>query len=89
MNDLTVDNNIEIINRREFKMSGVSDVGDLTESSLVLYAENGEINVKGENFKVRKIDTDSGEFEVEGKIQSLVFSEKLPRHSGIFARLLK
>lgn len=75
--------------RGRLTISGVKDVDSFDEETLVLFTDQGEITVRGEQVKVERFSAETGDFCATGTFQSVVYSQRLPKNSGFFARVFK
>ena len=62
-------------NRDKLSLTGVEDVSGFDESLVVLTTSMGELTVRGEGLHIERIDLDSGQLEVRGKVQELSYDE--------------
>ena len=60
-------------NRDKLSLTGVEDVSGFDESLVVLTTSMGELTVRGEGLHIERIDLDSGQLEVRGKVQELSY----------------
>ena len=75
--------------RGRLTISGVKDVDSFDEETLVLFTDQGEITVRGEQVKVERFSAETGDFCATGAFHSVVYSQRLPKNSGFFARVFK
>lgn len=75
--------------RRALTVTGVSDVDSFDETAVVIYTDLGELSVHGEGLHINRLNVESGELTLEGKIQSMAYSEKPSGQGGFFSRLFK
>lgn len=75
--------------RKKLIFSGVTDVGSFDEESITVFTADDEISVKGEKLQVTELNTESGQFCAEGKINSIVYSDKRTKASGFFAKVFR
>lgn len=75
--------------RRALTVSGVSDVDSFDETAVVVYTDLGELAVHGEGLHINRLNVETGELTLEGKIQSMAYSENTSRGGGFFSRLFK
>ena len=68
--------NVNIEDRSKMTVTGVSDVDSFDEQTIVAYTDLGEMLVKGNGLHINKIDLESGDLLVEGKISSISYSEQ-------------
>ena len=73
-------------NRDKLSLTGVEDVSGFDESRVVLTTSMGELTVRGEGLHIERIDLDSGQLEVRGKVQELSYDERAPK-STLWSRL--
>lgn len=73
-------------NRDKLSLTGVEDVSGFDESLVVLTTSMGELTVRGEGLHIERIDLDSGQLEVRGKVQELSYDEHAPK-STLWSRL--
>lgn len=80
MNDVnkntTIIHNLILEGRKKLSVSGVTDVDHFDENTVLLYTNMGELTVKGSNLHVNDLSVTSGEMNVEGDIQSVVYGDK-------------
>jgi len=81
-----------IQNRSVGNISGIRDVVSFDENQVVLDTDMGLLTIKGKNLHVSRLTLEKGEVDVEGTMDSLIYSsnESL-RKSGesILTRLFK
>jgi sporulation protein YabP len=68
--------NAVIENRRSLTLTGVSNIISFDESSAILDSQYAVISVDGEDLQIMKMDMDSGEVVITGKINVLAYSDK-------------
>lgn len=77
---------IHLENRETLNISGVEDVSGFDETLIVLATCLGDLNIHGEGLHIDRIDLDSGQLNVRGKIAELRFEERRPSDS-LWSRL--
>jgi len=68
--------------RNRLSISGVEDVSGFDESLVVLSTAQGDLNIRGRELHIERIDLDAGELELHGHVQELSYDE--PSRSGSF-----
>lgn len=68
--------NIIMEGRKRLSLSGVTDVDRFDENTVVLYTGMGELTVRGSGLHVSDLSVTSGEMNIEGDIDSLVYGDK-------------
>ena len=73
--------------RQRLKITGVCDVQSFDEQCVVLMTDCGEMTVVGEGLHVDVLDMESGNVELEGKINGLDYNDAAAQKRGWRARL--
>lgn len=82
--------NLILENREKLNVSGVNDVLSFDDQVVIIETELGMLTVKGENLKINKLNIDTSEVIVEGKINNLSYSEhQIKNEGGIFGKIFK
>ena len=68
--------NIIMENRKTLSISGVTDVDNFDEKTILLYTQMGELTVQGKGLHVNSVSVETGEMTIEGDIWSLTYGEK-------------
>ena len=79
-------------NRSAGTITGVSDVVSFDENSIVLDTNAGLLTIKGEGLHVTRLNLEKGEVDMEGSVDSLVYSSNESLHrsaESFFTRLFK
>lgn len=79
-------------NRKSGTISGVSDVLSFDVGEILLETQMGMLLIKGNDLHVNRLTLDKGEVDIEGRIDSLTYSENggYGKQSGSFlGRLFK
>lgn len=64
-----------LVNRKNGTFSGVVDVLSFDVAEILLETELGMLLIKGHDLHVNRLSLEKGEVDVEGKIDSLLYSE--------------
>lgn len=67
--------NIILENREKLNITGILDVFSFDDQIIIIETELGLLTIKGENLKINKLSLDTSDFIVDGKINSLTYSE--------------
>lgn len=67
---------ILIIGRKNGTVSGVSDVQSFDENEIVMDTDMGMLTIRGKGLHISKLNLEKGEAELEGQVDSLVYSAK-------------
>lgn len=61
-------------NRKQCNLSGVMDVLSFDTGEVLLETEQGMLTIKGEELHVSRLTLEKGEVDIEGRIDSFVYS---------------
>lgn len=67
---------IALEDRKNMKLTGVENVEDFTEQKIVVQTELGLLTITGRSLHIGGFDTKTGDMQVKGTIDSLVYSDK-------------
>lgn len=62
--------------RKKLSVSGVTDVDCFDENTVLLYTNMGELTVKGSELHVNDLSVTSGEMNVEGNIEAIIYGDR-------------
>lgn len=83
---------LTIDNRKNGTISGVSDVLAFDVNEIQLETELGMLTVKGKELHISRLTLDQGEVDLEGTVESLVYSNgpvRGKRKAGSWKRLFQ
>ena len=67
--------NIVLENREKLSLTGILDIFSFDDQIIIIETELGLLTIKGENLKINKLSLDTSDFVVDGRINSLNYSE--------------
>lgn len=70
-----VSHKITVNNRKNASISGVSDVIAFDLNEVLLETAQGMLMLKGNDLHVKRLSLEKGEVDIEGKIDSFLYSE--------------
>ena len=76
-------------NRRVLSLTGVSDVNSFDDKTVVAITDIGELSVQGANLQITKLSLETGDLSLEGRVDSLTYTENRKRAGGLFGRLFR
>lgn len=79
-------------NRRCGNFTGVSDVLSFDENEIILETDQGMLMMKGKELHVSRLMLDKGEVDIDGRIDSVTYSEqgsRTERTESLLGRLFK
>ena len=83
---------IVISNRKNGVLNGVIDVLSFDVGEILLETEMGMLMIKGNDLHVNRLTLEKGEIDIEGRIDSLAYSEVTDYHkmgASLLGRLFK
>ena len=85
MPDEHLPHKLQLNERRQLTMSGVTEVVSFDESTVVLQTSLGTLIVQGRELQLKTLSLEGGQVAVDGSVSSLVYEE--PRIGGWRQRL--
>ena len=93
MNDrqekITLPNNIILKDRKELSVSGVTDMDSFDETTVIAYTDLGELTISGTDIHIEKLNIDTGELVITGKISSLTYLDQTPKSTSFFSKVFR
>lgn len=83
---------VTINGRHSGTISGVSDVLSFDLNEIVLETTQGMLMIRGEELHMNRLTLEKGEVDIEGKVDSLVYSENVQekgKGESLFGRLFR
>ncbi|MBE5952336.1 MAG: sporulation protein YabP [Lachnospiraceae bacterium] len=68
--------------RKQLELTGIHDVVSFDAKEVVLRTQMGVLLVRGEDLFVKRLTVEQGELDLEGRIDSLIYSEKAKTKDG-------
>ena len=68
--------------RKRGSITGVTDVSSFDEAMVILETEQGMLTLKGKNLHIGKLSLEQGEVELDGVIESMVYTGSRPAKKG-------
>ena len=83
--------NVTIESRERMNVTGVTDVSEFNEYSIILETEMGIMTIEGEGLKIEQLSTQTTEMRVSGDINSIVYSDDDIRsgHRSFWGKIFK
>lgn len=78
---------LQLNERQNLTMNGVTEVVSFEDTAVVLQTSLGTLIVQGQDLKLKTLSLDGGQVAVDGNISALIYEE--PRQGGIWRRLLR
>ena len=82
--------NIIMENRKTLSVSGVNDLGNFDDETVVLYTELGLLTIKGTGLHIGRLSVETGDISITGEITLMAYSDAANKKaSGVLSRLFK
>jgi sporulation protein YabP len=79
---------ISLSDRHQLSATGVREVDSFDDTAVVVHTEQGELTIKGDALHISRLNVETGDLTVEGRIDSLSHAE-LRTHGGWFGKLFR
>ncbi len=73
---------LQLTSREKGCIQGVRDVNSFDEKEISLVTEGGILSIKGEGLHVTRLDLERQEVDIEGKVDSLIYSQGITKARG-------
>lgn len=83
---------VTLMNRQTCTIAGVADVLSFDVGEVLLETDQGMLMIKGNDLHVSRLTLEKGEVDVDGKIDSLTYSEHVSmggKAESLFTRLFR
>lgn len=89
MNELSQGkHNLILENRSNLVISGVTDVDNFDENSILLYTQLGELVIRGKKLHINVMNVETGDLSVEGDICALIYGDRNTKKKATFLNKL-
>lgn len=85
---INTSSNLTLNSRKSLTLTGVKDIGKFDDHNVTVFTNQGELAISGNNIKIGKLCTESGQLELRGKIDSMSYSNSKSCKS-FFKKLFK
>ena len=76
-------------NRELLKLSGVVDVFNFDDNTVVAETNLGNLEIKGEELNIQRLDIDSSQLVVNGHIKEIKYDQDINKGKSFLKRLFK
>ena len=81
--------NIILENRKVLSISGVADVDAFDEQTVKVITGDGGLTVKGQELQIEKINIETGELLVKGRVDALIYTQTERYDGNFLSRLFR
>ena len=75
MEETHLPHSLQLKDRRNLSMSGVTEVVSFDDLSVVLKTSLGTLTVQGQDLQLKTLSLDGGQVAVEGSVTALIYEE--------------
>ncbi|MEG2813532.1 MAG: sporulation protein YabP [Oscillospiraceae bacterium] len=68
--------NIIMEDRKVLSVSGVEDIQSFDDNQVILLTQMGEMQIKGTNLHINKLNVETGELSMDGTIFAIIYNEQ-------------
>lgn len=88
---ITTSHRLLLDNRARGTITGVLDVEDFDAEKIQAQTEAGKLLIKGENLHITSLNLEKGELELEGKVDSLIYTAKgaMKKEESLLKRMFR
>ena len=86
-----ISHSVKILERNNIFISGTKKVHNFNENEFQINTVMGNVNIKGNNLELIKLDTNDGNICIKGKINSVSYLDGIDgdKENGFFSKLFK
>jgi len=81
--------NVIIENRKSLNISGVKDVSNFDDETILLDTELGRMTVKGEGLHIESFNANTGDLTATGKVHAVVYMSDAKQNGSFFSRVFR
>lgn len=87
--EINKEHSVCIKDRSEMTLSGVGEVVSFSDNVVFLKTSRGDLQIKGNNLRIGKLNTETGELCISGFVTTFRYGKDRGGKGGIFEGLLK
>lgn len=93
--DMSLENNkssLTLENRKKMTLNGVSEILSFNEEQILLITVLGNMDIRGEELKMTKLDVQNGDVVITGRISYVVYTtneKKSKNKDGILSKIFR
>ena len=86
-----ISHSVKVLERSNIFISGTKKVHNFNENEFHISTVMGNVNIKGSNLELIKLDTNDGNICIKGKINNVQYLEGIDgdKENGFFSKLFK
>ncbi len=87
--NLMLSHTVSIKGRNSLIITGITDLSSFNEDQVVVYTCEGELIITGEGLHIGNINVDRGELNLDGRIESLEYTDNASSGGKIWEKLFR
>ena len=86
-----ISHSVKVLERNNIFISGTKKVHNFNENEFLINTVMGDLNIKGTDLELIKLDTNDGNICIKGKIDSVIYTDNIDgrKENGFFGKLFK
>ena len=86
---LKLPHTVIIDGRSSITLTGVTATDNFDDEEISLFTDYGAVTIRGEALKVNVINTESGDVQASGKINSVVYTGRTAKKEGFMTKVFR
>lgn len=74
-NKIVIPHKLQLDNRKNGTMTGVTDVKSFDDKEISLETRSGSLTIRGSELSISRLHLEKGEIDINGKIDSMVYTK--------------
>jgi len=87
--EIQVPHRVVMEERTSLSVSGVVEVERFDENEILMSTPLGTLTVRGEELHINSLSIEVGELDLQGRIESLTYTENKPQAKGFFNKVFR
>ncbi len=75
--------------RKSITLTGITATDNFDDEEIALFSDYGQITIRGEGLTVSVINTESGDVQATGRINSVTYSDRVSKKEGFMSRVFR
>lgn len=85
---MRMNHNVIMEDRKKLTMTGIKDVLNFDDETIILDSSLGKITIKGTGMHITNFNTETGDLVAQGRILAIVYTSE-EKNSGFMSRLFR
>ena len=75
-NNVKQNQNLILENRKDLRISGITDVDSFDEKTISLFTQLGELTIQGRELHIDSMSVETGDMTITGDIWAIIYGDK-------------